>query len=161
MDEQTIGHETMSNDEQLASGERMRQRNLTLDWKGIDLERMRRMKQVRANAKCGLTNAIKRVSNALTVGEEAVEIQLIEQRLDEAFQNFTEAWEQHRNLLDDGEDLEEAAAYFQEAKANYLCSKDRVALWLEAKRNCSWRGETLLISSLKTQYARLVNQQDF
>ena len=78
--------------------------------------------------------AIKRVSRALTVGEEAVEIQLIEERLNAAFQNFTEAWKQHRTLLDDGDDLEEAAAYFQEAKTNYLCSKERVALWLEAKK---------------------------
>ena len=61
MDEQTIGHETMSNDERLASGERMRRRNLTLDWEGIDLERLRRMKQVRANVKHGLTNAIKKI----------------------------------------------------------------------------------------------------
>ena len=124
-------------DEELNSGERIRRRNLTLDWEGIDLERLRRLKQVRANAKRELTNAIKRVSNALTVGEEgkeAVEIQLVEEGLDAAFHNFTEAWEQYRNLLDDDDDLEEAAAYFQEAKTKYLCSKDRVALWLEAKK---------------------------
>ena len=82
---------------------------------------------MRAIAKRELTNAIKRVSNALTVGEEAVEIQAIEERLDAAFQKFTEAWEQHKNLLDDDDDLEESAAYFQEAKTKYLCSKDRVA----------------------------------
>ena len=123
-------------DEELNFGEGMRRRNLTLDWEGIDLERLRSLKQVRANAKRELTNVIKRISNALTVDEEAVEIQLIEERLDAAFHNFTEAWEQHRSLLDDDYDPDEAAAYFQEAKT--LCSKDRLALWLEAKKEPFW-----------------------
>ena len=125
-------HAVMDGD--LISGEPLRRRNLTLDWEGIDLGRLRRLKQVRAIAKRELTNAIKRVSNALTVGEDTVEIQAIEERLDAAFHKFTEAWEQHKKLLDDDDDLEEAVAYFQEAKTKYLCSKDRVALWLEAKK---------------------------
>ena len=75
-------------DEELNFGEGMRRRNLTLDLEGIDLERLRSLKQVRANAKRELTTVIKRISNALTVDEEAVEIQLIEERLDAAFHNF-------------------------------------------------------------------------
>eukprot|EP00112_Aurelia_sp_Birch-Aquarium-sp1_P012096 Seg2541.3 transcript_id=Seg2541.3/GoldUCD/mRNA.D3Y31 product="hypothetical protein" protein_id=Seg2541.3/GoldUCD/D3Y31 len=134
MDEQTIGHETTLDDEQLISGERMRRRNLILDWEDVDLERLRRLKQLRANAKRELRKAIKRVSEALTVGDDAVEIQAIEERLDEAFHNFTKAWERHKNSLDDDDDLEESTAYFHEAKTKYLCSKDRIALWLETKK---------------------------
>ena len=81
-----------------------------------------------------LINVIKQISNALTVDEEAVEIQLIEERLDAAFHTFTEVWEQHRNLLDDDDGFDKAPAYFQEAKTKYLCSKNKVALWLEAKK---------------------------
>ena len=134
MDEQTVGHETMIDEEQLLSGERMRRRNLTLDWEGVDAESLRRLKQLRANAKRELTKAVKQVSQALTVGGDAGEIQAIEERLDESFHNFTEAWERHKNSLDDDDDLEESTAYFHEAKTRFLCSKDRIALWLETKK---------------------------
>lgn len=45
-----------------------------------------------------LAKAIKRVSEDLTVGEDVVEIQAMEERLDEAFQNFTEVWECHKKF---------------------------------------------------------------
>eukprot|EP00795_Rhopilema_esculentum_P008763 gene8763-biopygen9751 len=134
MNEQTFREEKKSIDEALISGVDVRSENPNIDDGGVVSKELMRLKQVRANAKRELTKAINRVSDSLTVGEETGQMQVIERRLDEAFHNFKEAWMKHKNLLDDDDDLEESTAYFHEAKTKYLCSKDRVALWLESRK---------------------------
>eukprot|EP00794_Sanderia_malayensis_P011497 gene11497-12692_t len=124
--------------EELHLGERTRRRNVTLDWGGIDSEKLRRLKQARASAKRELTKAVNRVSDALIVNEDTVEIRAVEEKLDEAFCSFGDAWEKHKALLDDDDDVEESESYFHEAKMKYLCSKDRLAMWFESKKKtCS------------------------
>ena len=105
------------------------ERNVTLDWSDIDSEELRRRKQRRASAKRELTKAVNRVSNALIVGGDAVEIRAVEEKLDEAFRKFREAWEKHKALLDDDDDVDESLSYFHEAEMKYLCSKDSLEMW--------------------------------
>eukprot|EP00794_Sanderia_malayensis_P007648 gene7648-8488_t len=125
--------------EELHLGERTRRRNGTLDLGDIDSEKLRRLKQARTSAKRELTKVVNRVSDALIVNEDTVEIPAVEEKLDEAFCSFRDAWEKHRALLDDDDDdVEESVSYFHEAKMKYLCSKDRLAMWFESKRKtCS------------------------
>ena len=108
MNEQTFREEKTSIDEALISGVDVRSENPNMDDGGVVSKELKRLKQVRANAKRELTKTINRVSDSLTVCGEAGQMQVIERRLDEASHNFKEAWVKHKYLLDDDDDLEES-----------------------------------------------------
>ena len=108
MNEQTFREEKTSIDEALISGVDVRSENPNMDDGGVVSKELKRLKQIRANAKRELTKTINRVSDSLTVCGEAGQMQVIERRLDEASHNFKEEWVKHKYLLDDDDDLEES-----------------------------------------------------
>ena len=82
IDDQTDEFNTTSvGDLRIFSDERQRERNVRLDWDGIDMENARTLKQRRASAKGVLTRAITHVSEALIVGGDIMEVQAMQERL--------------------------------------------------------------------------------
>ena len=108
------------------NGRRKRQRGEARSLLSLDMVDMT-SKRSRANVKRQLTNAIRKVSDALTVGEDVGEIGkavvCMEKRLMiSAKPAVTE------------DDIEECMIYFHEAETQFLSMKDRVAFWKESAR---------------------------
>ena len=118
--------------EEEGSPTRIRRRNVTLDWDGIDAERRRNMKQARGNAKRSLTIVMNKIGESLLVGNSVKEVNSLKGSLDQAFENFTQSCDAYREALENEDDIDESNAYFQEAQARFLCMKERIALRLES-----------------------------
>eukprot|EP00112_Aurelia_sp_Birch-Aquarium-sp1_P020586 Seg534.4 transcript_id=Seg534.4/GoldUCD/mRNA.D3Y31 product="hypothetical protein" protein_id=Seg534.4/GoldUCD/D3Y31 len=117
------------------SDERRRERNVRLDWDGVDMENSRRLKRRRAGAKSVLTKAITHVSDVLVVGSDVMKVQTMQERLIRVFNSFKEAYDKYEDTLVGDIDVEESTAYVQEAESRYLAAKDRIALWLQSREN--------------------------
>ncbi len=70
---------------------RVRQRNVTIDWEGVDAEKRRRLRNARGSAKRGLTMALRQASEAMLAERSKGEAEQSEKKLNEAFKVFTEA----------------------------------------------------------------------
>ena len=80
MDEQNDEFNTASvGDLRIFSDERRRERNVRVDWDGIDMENARTLKQRWASAKGVLTKAITHVSEAVIVGGDIMEVQAMQE----------------------------------------------------------------------------------
>ena len=138
MDEQIDEFNAASVDDlRMFSDERQRERNVRLDWDGIDMENALTLKQRWASAKGVLTKAISHVSEALIVGGDIMELQAMQERLIRVFSSFKEACDRYKDTLVDDIDVEESVAYLHEAESRYLAAKDRITLWLQSNRNPS------------------------
>ena len=138
MDEQIDEFNAASvGDLRMFSDERRRERNVRLDWDGIDMENARTLKQRRASAKGVLTKAISHVSETLIVGGDIMEVQAMQERLIRVFSSFKEACDRYKDTLVDDIDVEESVAYLHETESRYLAAKDRITLWLQSNGNPS------------------------
>ena len=109
---------------------RRKMRNVTLDWSGIDEERKRHLKTLRANAKRELTRAINRVSGILVIGTEIQDVQMAELRLMEIFEDFQNACDGYKAVNVDDDDIDECLAYFSEAETRFRSIRERTAIWM-------------------------------
>ena len=109
-------------------------RNVTLDWSGIDEERKRHLKTLRANAKRELTRAINHVSGILVIGTEIQDVQMAEVRLMEIFEDFQNACDGYKAVKVDDDDIDECLAYFSEAEKRFRSIRERIAVWMQSQR---------------------------
>ena len=92
----------------------------------------RASKKSRANAKRQLTNAIRKVSDALTVGEDVGGKGKAAVCMENVFNDISQTCSNYRQLLEDEDYIEECMIYFHEAETWFLSMKDRVAFWKES-----------------------------
>ena len=108
---------------------------------GIDIEHIRRLKQIRANAKRELTKAVNRVADVLVVGQILDDVRAAEGRLIETFKDFELACEKYKAEFVDEDDIEECLAYMHEAETRYLDIKERVSLLIHSLETKSLQRE--------------------
>ena len=71
------------------------------------------------------------------VGSDITEVQTMHDRLLRVFSSFKEACEKYSDTLLDDIDVEESIVYVHEAESRYLAAKDRIAVWLQSRKDSS------------------------
>ncbi|PFX33001.1 hypothetical protein AWC38_SpisGene2090 [Stylophora pistillata] len=92
---------------------RLRQRNRTLDWEGIDAESLRNLKQARGRKKGIIISAQEEIKQLLLDSSHAL---LVKEKLDtlhRAFQDFVSAHAEYHNQLKKECDIDESNEYFK------------------------------------------------
>lgn len=114
------------------TGVRIRRRNVTLDWQGIDSETRQTLRTARSGAKHGFTMALNRLSDALIAEGSMEEVTKRDRKMEEAFERFKKACDSYRDLLVDVDNLDECAAYFRETESRFIAMKERISLLMES-----------------------------
>ena len=99
---------------------------------GVEIEDIRRLKQIRANAKRELTKAVNRVADVLVVGQTVDDVRVAEGRLIETFEDFKMACDRYKAVIVDEDDIEECLAYMHEAETRFIDIKERVSLLIHS-----------------------------
>ena len=113
---------------------RRKMRNVTLDWSGIDDERKRHLKILRANAKRELTRAINPVTGQWYRNDEKQDVQIVEVRLMKIFEDFQNACDGYKAVNVDDDDIDECLAHFSEAETRFWSTRERIAIWMQCQR---------------------------
>ena len=122
------------------TGVRIRRRNVTLDWQGIDSETKQTLRTARSGAKRRFTMALTRLSDALVAEGSIEEVTKCERKMEEAFEKFKMACDSYRDLLVEDDDLDECGAYFRETESRFITMKDRISFLLESNiQRCTQR----------------------
>ena len=119
---------------------RIRRRNVTLDWQGVDSETRQTLRTARSGAKRGFTMALTRLSDALVAEGSIEEVTKCERKMEEAFEKFKMACDSYRDLLVEDDDLDECGAYFRETEPRFITMKDMIKFHLESNiQRCTQR----------------------
>ena len=92
---------------------RQKQRNLTLDWEGIDAERLRKLKQTRGSIKGIVTRAQEEIRLFMTDSSNVLIVKEKLEHLHKVFQEFTRAHLEYHNRLKDECDIDESEEYYK------------------------------------------------
>ena len=107
---------------------RLRQRNLTLDWEGIDAESLRNLRQARGRKKGIVTSAQEEIKQLMIDSSDAL---LVKEKLDHlhrAFQDFVRAHAEYHNRLKEECEIDESNEYFksvEQANGRLACEISR------------------------------------
>ena len=85
----------------IESSGRIRQRNLTLDWEGIDAESLRKLKQVRGSKKSIVTRLHDEIRELMTDRLNASQVKEKLDQLHKAFEEFSRAHIAYHDRLED------------------------------------------------------------
>ena len=113
---------------------------MLLDWQGIDFERIKCLKQKRANAKRFLTIANDQASESLLFGKSLDDMALKQTNLDEKFQTFKTACGIYQQQMVADDDIDECQTCYEESEAKHLSIKDFLELRTETAVMLSWKG---------------------
>ena len=107
---------------------RRNQSNVLVDRDAVGHDHMLRLKRERANAKRALTNVLKEVSSALVCRSSGNGDYLaqFEAKLEAVFKKFEQACESFKVTLIEEDDIDECCAYFSEAEARFLSTRQRL-----------------------------------
>ena len=92
---------------------RQKQRNLTLDWEGIDAESLSKLKQTRGSKKGIVTRAQEEIRLFMTDSSNVLIAKEKLEHLHKAFQEFTRAHVEYHNRLNDECDIDESEEYYK------------------------------------------------
>ena len=92
---------------------RQKQRNLTLDWEGIDAESLRKLKQTRGSKKGIVTRAQEEIRLFMTDSSNVLIVKEKLEHLHKVFQEFTRAHVEYHNRLKDECDIDETEEYYK------------------------------------------------
>ena len=110
-DDGTIRQNLESRLQEVMSG-RLRKRNTTLDWDGIDFETGRRLKQSRANAKREVTKTVNKIIEMIGIEDTGLgDMQEMDLRLNLVHEQFQVACRKYHEILVDEDDQDESGAY--------------------------------------------------
>ena len=92
---------------------RQKQRNLTLDWEGIDAESLRKLKQTRGSKRGIVTRAQEEIRLFMTDSSNVLIVKEKLEHLHKAFQEFARAHVEYHNRLNDECDIDESEEYYK------------------------------------------------
>ncbi|XP_044182749.1 uncharacterized protein LOC114952001 [Acropora millepora] len=92
---------------------RQKQRNLTLDWEGIDAESLRKLKQTRGSKRGIVTRAQEEIRLLMTDSSNVLIVKEKLEHLHKAFQEFARAHVEYHNRLNDECDIDESEEYYK------------------------------------------------
>ena len=109
---------------------RIRQRNRTLDWEGIDAENLRKLKQARGCKKSIVTRCQEEISQLMTDASNASQVKDKLEQLHKAFKEFTRAHVAYHDRLEDLYDIEESAEYFKSVEQSQGRLAEEISRWI-------------------------------
>ena len=113
---------------------RLRQRNATLDWDGIDFETGRRLKQNRADTKREVTKTVNRVIEMIGIEDTGLgDMQEMDLRLNLVHEQFQVACRKYHEILVDEDDQDESEAYCNDMEKRISDIRQRMAIWFRSK----------------------------
>ena len=112
------------------SSGRIRQRNRTLDWEGIDAESLRKLKQARGCKKSIVTRCQEEISQLMTDASNASKVKDKLEELHKAFEEFTRAHVTYHDRLEDLYDIEESDEYFKSVEQSQGRLAGEISRWI-------------------------------
>ena len=112
------------------SSGRIRQRNRTLDWEGIDAESLRKLKQARGCKKSIVTRCQEEISQLMTDASNASKVKDKLEELHKAFEEFTRAHVAYHDRLEDLYDIEESDDYFKSVEQSQGRLAGEISRWI-------------------------------
>ena len=113
---------------------RLRQRNTTLDWDGIDFETGRPLKQNRANAKREVTKTVNKIIEMIGIEDTGLgDMQEMDLRLNLVHEQFQMACRKYHEILVDEGDQDESGAYCNDMEKKISDIRRRMAIWFHSK----------------------------
>lgn len=109
---------------------RIRQRNRTLDWEGIDAENLRKLKQARGCKKSIVTRCQEEISQLMTDASNASQVKDKLEQLHKAFKEFTRAHVAYHDRLEDLYDIEESDEYFKSVEQSQGRLAEEISRWI-------------------------------
>ena len=132
-DDGTIRQNLESRLQEVMSG-RLRQRNATLDWDGIDFETGRRLKQNRANNKREVTKTVNRIIEMIGIeGTGLGDMQEMNLRLNLVGEQFEVACRKYHKILVDEDDQDESGAYCNDIEKRISDIRRWMVKWFRSK----------------------------
>ena len=109
---------------------RTKERNRTLDWVGVDLENLRKLKQVRGCKKGVVTKAQNEIRELM---ENNSSVALVKDKLDQLnrlFEDFTRAHAAYHDQLEDECDIDESNEYFKAMEQANVLLAGTITRWI-------------------------------
>ena len=119
---------TATNDE--PPGLRIRERNRTLDWDGINSENLRKLKQARGHKKGQVTKAQDEIRELMT---DRLNLSLVKDKLvqlNNLYEEFARAHTAHHNQLKDECDIDESNEYHNAVEQSKMQVAGAIARWI-------------------------------
>ena len=116
----------------IESSGRIRQRNLTLDWEGIDAESLRKLKQVRGSKKSIVTRLHDEIRELMTDRLNASQVKEKLDQLHKAFEEFSRAHIAYHDRLEDLYDIEDSHEYFKSVEQSHGRLAGEISRWIVA-----------------------------
>ena len=116
----------------IESSGRIRQRNLTLDWEGIDAESLRKLKQVRGSKKGIVTRLHDEIRQLMTDRLNASQVKEKLDQLHKAFEEFSRAHIAYHDRLEDLYDIEDSHEYFKSVEQSHGRLAGEISRWIVA-----------------------------
>lgn len=116
--------------QQIGSGARAKERNRTLDWEGINSEKLRKLKRARGNKKGLITKAHDEIRDLMT---DRSNMPLIKDRLvhlNALFEDFAAAHATYHSCLEDECDIDESNEYYNTVEQSKVQIVADVARWI-------------------------------
>lgn len=113
---------------------RVKQRNRTLDWEGIDAESLRKLKQTRGRKKGIVTSVQEEIKQLMIDSSNASVVKEKLDNLHRAFQDFARVHVEYHDRLEDECDIDESNEYFksvEQANGWLVCEISR---WIIASK---------------------------
>ena len=117
------------------SNGRIKERNHTLDWEGIDSERLRALKQSRSATKGLVTKAQNDVRNLM---RDSTNVELVKTKLEDLnliVEDFNNAHHAYHQNLSDEHAIKESNEYFEAVNQSMADLVNEVARWIEPSIN--------------------------
>ena len=114
----------------MESSGKIRQRNHTLDWEGIDAESLRKLKQARGCKKSIVTRCQEDISQLMTDASNASQVKDKLEELHKAFEEFTRAHVAYHDRLEDLYDFEESDEYFKSVEQSQGRLAGEISGWI-------------------------------
>lgn len=109
---------------------RIRQRNRTLDWEGIDVESLCKLRQVKGCKKGIVTQCHEEIRELVTDGSNASQVKEKLEQLHKAFEEFTRAHVAYHDQLEDLNDIEESDEYFKAVEQSHGRLVGEISCWI-------------------------------
>lgn len=109
---------------------RIRQRNHTLNWKGIDAVSLRKLKQVRGCKRGIVTRCHEEIRELMTDGSNASQVNEKLKQLHKAFEEFTRADLAYHDQLVDLNDIEDSDEYFKSVEKSQGRLAGEISRWI-------------------------------